>query len=156
MVKGKNAQHIVLNENQMRNLITCSIRNIVSLDIQAGEKVYNNFLVLLILDCVIPEAFPQHSIKDIDEQDYDKDAFYESHLVEPLQPFGVSLLRVNDKDTQEKFWGLEIVINQKNVADFIQALAEVEDEWSESDNDEEEIKEPSKTSVRFDGNETLN
>jgi len=156
MIKGKNAQYVVLNENQMRTLIYSSVRNIQSLDIQSGEKVHNNFIVMLILDCVIPEIFPEHSIENIEEGDYDKEMVYVSHLVEPLEPFSVSLFRVNDKDTKEKFWGMELVINQKNVADFLEALAEIEYEWLESDGEEEAVKEPSKDSVVVSGNETLN
>ena len=68
MIKGKNAQHVILNENQMRNLILSSVRNIVDLDIESGEKVHNNFLIKIVLDCVIPEVFPQHSMKEIEAE----------------------------------------------------------------------------------------
>lgn len=157
MVKGKNAQYVILNENQMETLILSSIRNIVDLDIESGEKVHNNFLIKIVLDCVIPEIFPQHSMKDIEVDDYDVGDVYSSHLVEPLSPFGINCFRVNNKDTQEKFWGFDMVVNQKNVADFVQALAEIQNEWMETDfEEEEEIKEPSKDAVLVGGNETLN
>jgi hypothetical protein len=156
MINGKNAQHIVLNESQMIGLISYSVRNVVDLQIQSGTKVHNNFKIMLVLDCVIPEIFPEHSMEGIEATDYDKEIVFESHLVEPLVPFSTSVFRVNDNSTKQKFWGVELIVNQKNIRDFIQALGEIENEWNEVDAMDESLKEPTEGSILIKGNETLN
>jgi hypothetical protein len=155
MIKGKNAQYVILSESQIVSLVTSSVRNIVDIDIESGKKVHNNFIVTIVLECVAPEMFPEYDLEDIGPEDYSKEDMYASHLVEQLEPFGVSMFRVNNKENKQKLWGLEMVVNQKNVADFVAALADIEDMWLEVDAEEDPIG-PSKGAVLVDGNETLN
>jgi hypothetical protein len=156
MIKGKSAQHVILNSNQIETLIYSSVRNTEDVIIESGEKIYNNFIITLILGIVFEEAFPEYNLKDIDANDYSVSDFYTSHMVDSLAPFGVDIFRLDNKETKEKLWGLTLAVNQKNIGDFVQALAEIDSFWNELDQEEGIQNEPSKDAVLIAGNDTVN
>lgn len=156
MIKGKGAQYIVLNSSQVETLIYSSIRNTEDVIIESGEKIYNNFIITLILGIVFEKAFPEYNLKDIEPNEYNVEDFYISHMIEPLASFGVDIFRLNNKENKEKLWGLTLAVNQKNIGDFAQALAEIDTFWNELDQEEGMQNEPSKDAVLIAGNDTVN
>lgn len=156
MTKGKNAQYVILNEKQIETLIYSSMMNVQHVDIEAGQKVHNNFQISLIADIVDTEIFPNYDEDDLVAEDYDIDDLLLSHCVEYLAEFVVDAFRLNNEKTNEKIWGFNIVVNQKNIADFISALAALRDFWDVVEEEESHQNAPSKDSFTVDGNGTVN
>ena len=154
MARKKN-RNIVLDESQIALLVTSSIRNLVDFEIFPHEEE-NSFVVALFLFCVLPSEFEEHSIPNIENVDYDTEAFFTSHMIEPLQPISTNIFRMINQQTKEKVWGTEIVIDKTNIADFIQALAEINGHWNFVEDEQEVSQEPSEHAVIVEGNDTIN
>ena len=76
-------------------------------------------------------------------------------MIEPLSPFIDSMALMEKDKTKETLWAFTILVDS-NIADFIDALGYVEYMWFELNEADKEIKKPSKDSVVFEGNGTVN
>lgn len=152
----KSQLHIVLSEDQIAQLIYSSVGNIVNIRTKSNKKD-NTFKIDIILNCVLPDEFPQKDKENIQVEDYEPADFYLSHMAEPFIPFTVGIFRALNPETREKQWGVNLEINPENCHDFVVTLDTLKQIWGGTfGQSKETVSKPSKGSIVVQGNDTVN
>jgi hypothetical protein len=153
MAKTKK-EEVVLTLTQLSHLIDGTIRNLNSLQ---TNQTKNGYRFLLTPDPLVEDAcIPASQEPETPDEVLDIAA---SHGVLELYEFfeNVGSMKT-DKDEFFRFFST-IEINGKNMAGFVKALAEIDENWAQSDleiEQEEDLKGKIEGKNLVEGNDTIN
>lgn len=152
MAKKKKPQ-VFLSSQQVAHIIHGSAKNLIDLKIHEDEEGYR---FLLILDCMAPDECIPH-----DEESEDDDEVFDiicAHSIFDLSDWFDVIVSVQHEDGKFYRGFSTVVINDDNMAEFVQALSLLDDFWAEiykNIEDDEELQKKIKGKNFVDGNGTV-
>jgi len=127
MAKTK-SKPLSLSLTQVSHLIYGTVRNLVDLKISETE---NGFRFFIIAECIDPEGCIEPSEEPESEDDLLEIAA--AHGVVELYEFFDSIASIkNDKNEYYRAFST-IYVNKSNIADFVQSLSALDENWDEND-----------------------
>lgn len=146
---------VFLSPNQVGTLIEGAVQNLIDMQIHADPTGYK---FLIIPRCIFEEdCIPVNQEPESDEEYFQ---IFCAHLIPELGEYVEMVIAIKSQDDGTYHRGFStIYINEDNMADFIDALQDLEEHWAEVNDEmaqQEELENKTKGKNIVAGNGTVN